>query len=204
VLFFFGLTIVEVYDIIDHEHIDLDHLLSFKITFWSQAIGFAIASSGFLIYGIRALNNMKHSEKWYQIYRRLNFVLFTCTLCAGLRVGMLLISNEVDFGVAMIPNYPFFWLALSQWIPFFGLLFVIQYVTRKPEPVMIADTELWSTVTHSTHTRIDSEDEDVVAKNLSDHNSNPRSYMTLGGSNGGSTPNESKGSNKSTESTELP
>jgi len=171
-LFFMGLVVALVINVWVSGHIeDLNDLLPYKMVLWGQSCIFIIASTGFLLYGIRAHSVMKTSEKWNQVLYRLNLVMGSCTLCATLRVVMLLILylDVYLFKTGFFPDKPVLWLALSQWIPFYGLLFIIQYVTRKSEVTTWTDTPiLWnSTATTSRRTaytgRIDEEDEDGLA-----------------------------------------
>jgi len=168
-LFFLSLVLTLVIDVWIEGHMEhMYELLPYKMIIWAQALIFIISSTGFLAYGLYAHYQMKSTEKWHEILARLNVVMFTCSLCALLRVSMLILSYmENQRGTSYIPNRPIIYLLLSQWIPFYGILCVIQYVTRKPEVTSWTDTALlWNSVAttsrRSGHTgiRIDEEEDE--------------------------------------------
>jgi len=169
-LSYFGLIINTIKDILQQGQIDLRSFLSFKISIWYQAGGFVLASLSFFIYGVYARSQMEHSETWDEIYRRLNLIMLTCTICTTLRVCMLVILMiEPTISEYIVPtDIPVLWYTLSQWIPFFGLLIIIQYITRKRGENSTAESEIhWTDKVSTFHTRID-EDNDYVglARNL--------------------------------------
>jgi len=128
----------------------LNDLVFYQVLVWTQVVFFLVTSIGFLGYGLLVYHAFQRSDNdpsWWILLRKLNIVMFTTTVCCLLRFLMLIVLYlEVWLDHVLLPtngSYVFIvWLVLSQWIPFYGLLGVMQYVTRKSEFNTASETPL--------------------------------------------------------------
>eukprot|EP00808_Paulinella_micropora_P020335 g80704.t1 len=122
---------------------------AYSTIFYVSILSLTVITLGFLGYGMRIRNTWKRyrlHETHSHLLRMLVFVVFVCCLCCLLRSVMLLVLwlnlRGVNFYVD--PNkWPIpVWLLLSQWLPDFGLVSVMCWMTQTPDRT--ADDESWT------------------------------------------------------------
>jgi len=120
---------------------NLFDLLIYKLYFWCAGTWLLLASLGFLIYGIKihwTISRIIHDyEKQVRMLFKLTGVIAICFVCCLIRVIALAFLYVADFSnemeIIFSDQYYFVWYLISYFLPYYGLLATMLYVTRKAD-----------------------------------------------------------------------
>jgi len=116
-------------------------LFVYKLYFWCAGTWLLFASLGFLIYGIKihwTIRRIIHDyDKQVKMLLKLTGVIAVCFCCCLIRVVCLAVLYITDFSqhelIITSEQYYFTWDLFSYFLPYYGLLGTMVYVTRKAD-----------------------------------------------------------------------